>query len=55
MSRKQKRCPTPDKLAFQSAEHAESVLRYWNYDHAPYQPTRTYPCRCGSWHLTSRL
>ncbi|UVT31532.1 hypothetical protein SEA_MASK_80 [Mycobacterium phage Mask] len=49
-----KRCPTPSKLAFNSREHAESTLRYWNYDHAPYRPERAYLCGCGKWHLTSR-
>ena len=52
---RRKHCPTPQKLVFTSEEHAEQVMRYWNYDNAPYRPARAYLCRCGNYHLTSRL
>ena len=55
MARKKRTCPTPHKLTFTSEAHAAEVLRYWNYDQAPYRPSRAYPCRCGSWHLSSRI
>ncbi|MCV7424368.1 hypothetical protein H7K45_27865 [Mycobacterium yunnanensis] len=48
------RCPTPTKLAFRDQAHADDVVQHWGYEDAPVRPTRAYPCRCGSWHLTSQ-
>lgn len=42
------RCPTPNKYSFRTEKAAKPIF---NRTAIPLVP---YPCRCGSWHVTTR-
>lgn len=50
------RCPTPHKRRFKRQAAAEAdIERFWSRAHpGKRMPHRSYQCRCGRWHTTSK-
>lgn len=48
----QKRCFTSGKISFDKKGAQTAANKRWAEDHVQ---LRIYECRCGGWHLTSRL
>ena len=51
----QKRCPTPDKLAWDTHTGAQQMLRHIRKTiRFGARPTHVYHCECGQWHMSTK-